>query len=129
MSRCLLGRSDMAEARFDWANAHLAFTRIEDGGWRIIAAPSSTENRARSRDSETRQTRKEEQWIAMRRLGRHRRCVHVRRRGHVGMDRGTQAGICLPKDPRSRAGEDRHRLCVICDLANLFIARHWLLCA
>src|ERR1700744_759479 len=65
--RHLLERHDLGKALFDRVNEHLASQGLKVAGGTIvdatiIAAPSSTKNKAKARDPEMHQTRKGQQW-------------------------------------------------------------------
>jgi IS5 family transposase len=80
--RHLLERHDLAKALFARVNAYLASRGLQVKGGTIvdatiIAAPSSTKNRAQGRDPEMRQTRKGQQWYFGMKL-------------HVGVDSKTK---------------------------------------
>jgi len=80
--RHLLERHDLAKALFDRVNAYLAERGLRVAGGTIvdatiIAAPSSTKNRANARDPEMHQTRKGQQWYFGMKL-------------HVGVDSKTK---------------------------------------
>jgi IS5 family transposase len=80
--RHLLERHDLARELFERVNAYLASRGLQVKGGTIldatiIAAPSSTKNKAQARDPEMRQTRKGQQWYFGMKL-------------HVGVDSRTK---------------------------------------
>ena len=93
--RHLLERHDLGKPLFDAVNDYLASRGLKVKGGTIvdatiIAAPSSTKNRAKARDPEMRQTRKGQQWYFGMKL-------------HVGVDSKTKLIHAMDDDRGERA--------------------------